>query len=742
MRFYDHGNFEGLADIYALEDGGYVSTGSDNSFIWVIRLNEDGNVVWTNRYGDGGFDFGYSIIELDNGDLLVGGRLGERPVTVVFSALRISPDGDQIWFQTYGAGSCHAVIELKSGEIALAGRASDINAGRLVIVDSDGEVIRSRNYQHGSRPRFQGMRESGEGIVLLSAGSGQGGGIWMTRVDFDLEPEWTQDYRFEGATAVNFHGNSFVSTQDRGFAFCASWNQQGVWPGLVKTDGSGNIVWWNRYDVEREPYGADALVAIPGVGYVIAGGLYGTNLMQLDTDGEILWQATYNPPEEADHTGGNIFSIIRDQAEALVVCGQGFGDFNSSSGMVAKFEGIVWGPILLRWSPQDTLLTILTGDSVNFVVEARNQFEQELGYQFWVSDTLHAISDSIWVTFDSLGVTDVVCRVINEQSVVSIGWHVTVDDFFISSFTPDTLNLAIHRGASIDFSLDTVRYTEGDEPEYLWTKSNLSDPEQEPEVAGTEPRATIVFLQSGNYAVEGLAWRGESSDAVTWDVVVRGAIWSFAPEDLSLEVLPDSLVQFAVVPSEPENESLSIQWLVDGEVAGEDTTSFEWSFSGADLKPSYQVTVVVADTVVLEVTVRDLGVGDDEEAGQAGTHVLLSVSPNPFNSLLTIRYSAGTPPPAPPASGGDQGGVRLAIYDISGREVARLVDDVSSVNPPRLTETEGSADRRGSAEGTRALEHLSTRSLSWNASSIPAGIYLVRLQSGSEVSTKKVVLIR
>ncbi len=68
----------------------------------------------------------------------------------------------------------------------------------------------------------------------------------------------------------------------------------------------------------------------------------------------------------------------------------------------------------------------------------------------------------------------------------------------------------------------------------------------------------------------------------------------------------------------------------------------------------------------------------------------LSAFPNPFNSSTTITFSTdGTPPPTPPAiAGGDR------------------------------------------------------RTVVWDALDQPAGVYLVRLQSGGEVATRKIVLLR
>ncbi|MDD9880013.1 MAG: T9SS type A sorting domain-containing protein [Candidatus Marinimicrobia bacterium] len=78
--------------------------------------------------------------------------------------------------------------------------------------------------------------------------------------------------------------------------------------------------------------------------------------------------------------------------------------------------------------------------------------------------------------------------------------------------------------------------------------------------------------------------------------------------------------------------------------------------------------------------------------------------PNPFNPTTTISYSIGM-----------AGQTRLMIYDLLGREVARLVDDYKPVGVYRVT---------------------------WNASKVPSGVYLYRLESSSFTKTEKMVLIK
>ncbi|MEZ4824633.1 MAG: T9SS type A sorting domain-containing protein, partial [Ignavibacteria bacterium] len=80
--------------------------------------------------------------------------------------------------------------------------------------------------------------------------------------------------------------------------------------------------------------------------------------------------------------------------------------------------------------------------------------------------------------------------------------------------------------------------------------------------------------------------------------------------------------------------------------------------------------------------------------------------PNPFNPSTKINYSlAGT-------------GLQfttLKIYDITGKEVANLVNE--QLGP-----------------GNHSVE--------WNASDFPSGVYFYKLQSGNFVETKKMTLIK
>jgi hypothetical protein len=79
-------------------------------------------------------------------------------------------------------------------------------------------------------------------------------------------------------------------------------------------------------------------------------------------------------------------------------------------------------------------------------------------------------------------------------------------------------------------------------------------------------------------------------------------------------------------------------------------------------------------------------------------------SPNPFKSETSILFRLPQPMH-----------VRLVIYDMAGREVARLVDETMP-----------------------AGHHVAT----WKAAGLPSGVYAYRIQAGSSVETGRIVLLK
>ncbi|MBI5477000.1 MAG: T9SS type A sorting domain-containing protein [Ignavibacteriales bacterium] len=78
--------------------------------------------------------------------------------------------------------------------------------------------------------------------------------------------------------------------------------------------------------------------------------------------------------------------------------------------------------------------------------------------------------------------------------------------------------------------------------------------------------------------------------------------------------------------------------------------------------------------------------------------------PNPFNPVTEIRYQISS-----------KSHVKLVIYDVLGREAATLVDE---------------------------MQDAGFKSVSWDASKVPSGIYFYKMSAGKFTDTKKMILLK
>ncbi|MBA4407608.1 hypothetical protein C0389_10065 [bacterium] len=97
--------------------------------------------------------------------------------------------------------------------------------------------------------------------------------------------------------------------------------------------------------------------------------------------------------------------------------------------------------------------------------------------------------------------------------------------------------------------------------------------------------------------------------------------------------------------------------------------------------------------------------GVEEEKNNLPTNFALEQNyPNPFNPTTTIKYSILR-----------QSVVSISVYDLLGREVSVLVNEEKPAG---------------------------NYSIKFNGSNLTSGVYLYRMQAGSFVETKKLVMIK
>ncbi len=128
------------ADIVQLDDGGYMAFG-DRDFgypyeedFWLLRLNANGDSLWTKRYQHGERDLAYGLDQTaDGGFVMVGDQYrneGMDPTDMYI--IRTNANGDTIWTKTVGGDQyeyAYSVEQTSDGGYIVVGRTSSYGSG-------------------------------------------------------------------------------------------------------------------------------------------------------------------------------------------------------------------------------------------------------------------------------------------------------------------------------------------------------------------------------------------------------------------------------------------------------------------------------------------------------------------------------------------------------------------------------------------------------------------------------------
>lgn len=148
-----HGEFEGgntwFEDMIATSDGGFLAAGrsyhSGNPDLWLMKMDGDGDSVWSRSYGGNGWDYAFAVVEPQGGGYVVAGftesyGAGSEDMWL----LKVDQNGDSLWSRTFGGtglDEARAMALATDGGFLLGGFTSSgvgFNNGVLLKADSMG----------------------------------------------------------------------------------------------------------------------------------------------------------------------------------------------------------------------------------------------------------------------------------------------------------------------------------------------------------------------------------------------------------------------------------------------------------------------------------------------------------------------------------------------------------------------------------------------------------------------------
>ncbi|MBM3330179.1 MAG: hypothetical protein FJY67_12045, partial [Calditrichaeota bacterium] len=130
-----------------------------------------------------------------------------------------------------------------------------------------------------------------------------------------------------------------------------------------------------------------------------------------------VWRKDFSQFVEAVGMGGiesnRLGSVITLPNNVIVACGSMVSneEENGDDAIIVRLEPDILGPVVFHKEPEDSLLKVLPGETIDFLVRARNQQGEEMSYQWTYRDTVRSQDTSCTIRFDERGTFPVVCRV-------------------------------------------------------------------------------------------------------------------------------------------------------------------------------------------------------------------------------------------------------------------------------------------------------------------------------------------
>jgi hypothetical protein len=266
------------------------------------------NVLWEKTYGGAGDDRAFYATTTADGFVVVGSSTSFEQDKPVAWVLKLDREGNTLWNQTFseGAGSeFRSVLDLDDGFL-LVGNVflpSGDTDGYVAKIDAEGKLSWNVTLGGGKVDKLFSAVETQDGFVLvgLTHSFGNDSEVWVVKVDSDGSEVWNKTY---GGTMEDA-GRAITSTEGNHYVVAGYTNSMGNGDYdflLLKIDASGSLSWNKTYGGLQSDK-AYAIAETAGE-YVIAGDTRskgnGDNdawIIKIDSNGNLLWDETVGGEE-------------------------------------------------------------------------------------------------------------------------------------------------------------------------------------------------------------------------------------------------------------------------------------------------------------------------------------------------------------------------------------------------------------------------------------------------------------
>lgn len=271
-------------------DGGYLilgeteSTGAGARDLYLIRITAEGDLVWERTVGGPETEWAKDMIPTADGGFVLLGESDSYNDDFDVYVVRIDADGEEVWSTTLDTGaneSGTAVMEAPNGDLLVmavisysGGSSGMYRDTRLYRLDSEGNVLWNALYRGDNKQAGDAMAWTTDGDIVIAGLSEQLNystallDFWLARVDGDTgELQWSV---VEGRTTADDYGLAMSDSNDGTFLVA------GLGPAfpLLKFDEAGTVSWIRNGATDVGIYAGFAVLELDDGSYMIPGFSY------------------------------------------------------------------------------------------------------------------------------------------------------------------------------------------------------------------------------------------------------------------------------------------------------------------------------------------------------------------------------------------------------------------------------------------------------------------------------------
>ena len=298
-------------------DGGYIVGGGTGSFgiggVYLVKLDSIGDTLWAKTYGGTGNESLNHIEQsFEGGYILLGETTSFGEGSTDIYLIRLDVNGDTLWTKTYGGiwdDYGNYIQQTADSGYFVLGATNSFGAGLsdmyLLRIDMNGDIVWTRTFGKidslSSDGGVSAVRTFDDGYILVGTtftfGGGENSLVYTVKTDINGDILWSKTY---GGTNDD-NGNYILQTSNNRYIILGTTFSSGIGGVyLIGIDDYGDTLWTKVYD-NNAGLTSRAMATCSDGGYIITGTISGIGsnlwdifLIRIDTTGDTLWTMQYD----------------------------------------------------------------------------------------------------------------------------------------------------------------------------------------------------------------------------------------------------------------------------------------------------------------------------------------------------------------------------------------------------------------------------------------------------------------